>query len=74
MNPNAVSFSQGVNFELDNPKPMLTSLSPPNVMAGAAPFTLTVKGSGFGGVVSRWQWNGTTRPTQFLSSTQLARW
>jgi hypothetical protein len=71
VNPNAVSPSQGVNFELDNPKPTLTSLSPPNMMAGAAPFTLTVNGSGFvsGATV---QWNGTTRPTQFLSSTQMA--
>jgi len=52
VNPNAVSFSQGVNFELDNPKPTLTSLSPQNLMAGAAPFTLTVNGSGFVGGVA----------------------
>jgi len=70
VNPNAVSLSQGVNFELDNPKPTLTSLSPQNLMAGAAPFTLTVNGSGFVGGVAV-QWNGNTRPTQFMSSTQL---
>ncbi len=70
VNPNAVSLSQGVNFGLDNPKPTLTSLSPPNLMAGAAPFTLTVNGSGFVGGVTV-QWNGSTRPTQFMSSTQL---
>ncbi len=70
VNPNAVSLSQGVNFELDNPKPTLASLSPPNLMAGAAPFTLTVNGSGFVGGVAV-QWNGNTRPTQFMSSTQL---
>jgi len=70
MNPNAVSLSQAVDFELDNPKPVLTSLSPQSLMAGAAPFTLTVNGSGFVGGVAV-QWNGNRRPTQFMSSTQL---
>ncbi len=70
INPNALSQSELLGFELDNPKPTLTSLSPPNLMAGAAPFTLTVNGSGFVNGANV-QWNGSVRSTQFLDSTKL---
>ncbi len=53
-----------------NPVPVLTSLSPSAAAVGVAGFTLTATGSGFvaGSAV---HWNGVSRPTAFLSSTQL---
>jgi hypothetical protein len=50
--------------------PTLTALSPSTVAAGSPAFTLTVNGAGFvtGSTV---RWNGSDRPTTFLSSTQL---
>ena len=53
-----------------NPIPIATSLSPSSAMAGGSAFTLTVNGSRFmaGSVV---RWNGASRPTTFVSSTQL---
>jgi hypothetical protein len=53
-----------------NPIPTLTSISPATVVAGSGAFTLTATGSGFvGGSVVRW--NGASRPTTFVGSTQL---
>ncbi|MGH9863686.1 MAG: IPT/TIG domain-containing protein, partial [Candidatus Acidiferrales bacterium] len=53
-----------------NPRPAISSLSPSNTVAGGADFTLTVNGSGFiaGSVV---RWNGSSRTTSFVSTTQL---
>ena len=53
-----------------NPTPVATSLSPTFAMAGGPAFTLTVNGSKFmsGSVV---RWNGASRPTTFVSATQL---
>lgn len=53
-----------------NPAPALTSLGTSSVTAGSAGFVLSVTGSNFvsGSVV---QWNGSARPTTFVSSTQL---
>ena len=50
--------------------PVLTSLSPASTMVGGAAFTLTVNGSGFtsSSVV---RWNGTDRPTTYVSATKL---
>jgi subtilisin family serine protease len=53
-----------------NPVPTLTSLNPPRVAAGGAAFTLTVTGSGFV-PASVIRWNGATRSTTYVSSTQL---
>ena len=50
--------------------PVLTSLLPANVMAGGAAFTLTVNGSNFT-AASTVNWNGSSRSTLFVSSTQL---
>ena len=48
----------------------LTSLAPSSATAGGSAFTLTVNGTGFvSGANVRW--NGATRPTTFVSSTQL---
>jgi RHS repeat-associated protein len=53
-----------------NPVPQVSLLSPSSAAVGSAAFTLTVNGSGFvsGTTV---QWNGSSRPTTFVSSTQL---
>ena len=53
-----------------NPVPVATSLNPASATAGDPGFTLTVNGSDFsaGSVV---QWNGSPRPTSFVSATQL---
>jgi subtilisin family serine protease len=53
-----------------NPVPTATSLSPSSVVAGGSAFTLSVTGSKFiaGSVV---RWNGSARPTTFISTTQL---
>ena len=64
---NALTFS--VTFT-PNPVPTLSSLSPTSAFAGDDPFTLTVTGTDFvaGSVV---RWNGTARPTIFVSPTRL---
>jgi hypothetical protein len=53
-----------------NPAPVVNSLSPASALAGGAALTLTVNGSKFlaGSVV---RWNGASRPTTFVSATQL---
>ncbi|MGQ9548100.1 MAG: beta strand repeat-containing protein, partial [Roseiflexus sp.] len=55
------------------PTPTVTSLSPDQVVAGNSEFTLTVNGSGFingtGSDRSVVHWNGSPRPTTFVSST-----
>src|SRR5262249_11050495 len=52
------------------PPPSISSLSPSSASAGAADFTLTVNGSNFASnTVVRW--NGSSRTTTFVSSTQL---
>ena len=53
-----------------NPGPVATSLSPTRTMAGGSAFILTVTGSKFA-TASKVRWNGTDRPTTFISSTQL---
>ncbi|NOT60606.1 MAG: hypothetical protein HOP19_10330, partial [Acidobacteria bacterium] len=65
-----LSGVQSLTITSSNPVPTLTSLSPTNVGAGGAAFTLTVTGSNFvaGSVV---RWNGQARTTSFLSATQL---
>lgn len=53
-----------------NPTPTLTTLAPPQALAGSSAFTLTVNGSSFvSGAVVRW--NGSARQTSFLNPTQL---
>jgi uncharacterized protein (TIGR03437 family) len=53
-----------------NPVPVLTSLSPISIAAGNFGFTLTIFGANFipGAIV---RWNNDTRPTRFVSGTQL---
>jgi hypothetical protein len=62
--------SSPVSFTIGNPVPVVSSLSPAKVFAGTAAFELTVNGNAFvtGATV---RWNGLTRPTTFVSATQL---
>lgn len=53
-----------------NPIPQVNALSPSSVMAGGPGFTLTVTGTGFVSTTTA-QWNGSSRATSFVSSTQL---
>src|SRR5258708_38628578 len=53
-----------------NPVPTVASLSPSAAPAGSASFTLTVSGTNFVSL-STVHWNGSARPTTFVSSTQL---
>ncbi len=55
---------------VDNPVPILTTLSPSRVIAGTGAFTLTAEGSRFmrDSVV---RWNGADRPTTYVNATRL---
>jgi len=72
--PQAVAgFTGGATVNVaisSNPLPTTTGLSPASVTAGQPGLTLTVTGTNFvsGSVV---QWNGASRPTTFVSATQL---
>jgi len=57
-------------FNINNPTPELTQLTPSSAIVGGAGFTLTVDGSGFI-AASEVQWNGSPRATTFVSSTAL---
>jgi hypothetical protein len=62
--------SSGLTFTVDNPSPTAASLNPSSAVAGGADFTLTVTGTNFASL-STVHWNGSARPTTFVSSTQL---
>ena len=55
---------------VSNPVPTITGLNPPSATPGGPAFTLTVNGTGFvsSSVV---RWNGSSRTTTYVSSTQL---
>src|SRR6516225_5314908 len=53
-----------------NPAPSIATLSPATRVVGGTDFTLTVSGSNFV-APSVVQWNGSSRPTTFVSSSQL---
>jgi Tol biopolymer transport system component len=53
-----------------NPPPAVGTISPNSAPAGALAFTLTVHGSNFV-PVSTVEWNGSSRTTTFVSSSQL---
>jgi hypothetical protein len=62
--------SAAATFTVTNPVPSISSISPNPVVALGGSFTLTVSGSGFvrGSVV---QFDGSPRPTTFVSATQV---
>ena len=62
--------SGALTFTINNPVPVISTMSPTSAVGGTATFTLTVNGSSFvsGSTVL---WNGVARATTFVSSTQL---
>ena len=69
-NASSNQTSNPATFTVNNPLPVLTSLSPNSATALGPAFTLTANGSKFvnGSVV---EWNGSPRTTTFVSSTQV---
>jgi sugar lactone lactonase YvrE len=67
-----VGNNRALVFDIPSPYsvPTLIAISPNTVAVGSPDFTLTVTGSGFvaGSTV---RWNGSDRPTNYLSSTRL---
>jgi hypothetical protein len=62
--------TQTVALSSNNPKPVISSLSPSSVIAGSAGFTLTITGTYFvsGAVV---KWAGSARTTTYVSPTEV---
>jgi hypothetical protein len=58
------------NITVVSPQPVLTSILPSNVATGSASATITLTGSGFESN-SVAQWNGSARPTTFISATSV---
>ena len=54
----------------NNPVPTITGLNPTSATTGGSAFTLTVNGTNFMGI-SVVRWNGSDRPTTYVSATQL---
>jgi len=69
-NPLSGGTSNSATFTIDNPKPVITSLSPSSAIVNGAGFTVTVNGRDFinGSVV---KWAGSARSTVFVSATEL---
>lgn len=63
--------SNAPTFTINNPVPTITGLSPSYAVPGGGAFTLTVNGTNFVNGASTVQWNGSSRTTTFVSSTQL---
>src|SRR6266513_1581015 len=62
--------SAAVTFTIDNPIPTLASFNPNSAFAGGPSFTLNLTGTNFVSTSSV-LWNGSSRTTTFVSSTQL---
>jgi hypothetical protein len=62
--------SSALTFTIKVPPPTITLLNPSSAIAGGAGFTLTITGTNFVST-SAVQWDGSTRPTSFVSSTEL---
>lgn len=68
--PPGGGISNALQLAVTNPVPDIVELAPNAVAVGSQPFTLTLNGTGFvpGSVAT---WNGSPRPTTFVSTTQL---
>jgi pimeloyl-ACP methyl ester carboxylesterase len=62
--------SVAVTVQGAGPAPQITSLTPGSAVAGSGGLTLVVHGSGFD-ASSSILWNGSPRPTTFVSATEL---
>jgi hypothetical protein len=70
-NPTPGGGQASANFTINPPGvPAVTSVSPNTLGAGTSAIALTVTGTGFI-VNSVVQWNGSSRPTTYVSNTQL---
>ncbi|WNM20219.1 InlB B-repeat-containing protein [Flavobacterium capsici] len=58
-------------YKMTPPNPTTTSISPNSAVSGGSGFTLTVNGTNFLNGLSAVTWNGASRATTFVSSTQL---
>jgi hypothetical protein len=67
----AASNSSGVTVAVNNPLPVIISLSPSFVAAGGTGVTLALSGSGFT-PASTFYWGSTALVTQYISATQLS--
>lgn len=63
-------LSTSVPFSVENPSPVIATLSPDNRLAGGGSFKLTVTGSNFVSA-SVVRWNGSDHPTSFVNSAKL---
>lgn len=62
--------SENITFQINNPVPSLTSISPTHVNVGSSGFTLSVDGTNFLNS-SKIRWNGNNLTTTYLDSTHL---
>ena len=62
--------SNTATFTINNPAPTISSISPATAVAGSGGFTLTITGTNFVNS-AKVRWNGSDRPTTFVSSTRL---
>jgi len=70
-NPTPVGGTSGDStFTINNPVPVISSLSPASTTAGGGSFTLTVNGNSFVST-STVQWGGASRTTTYVSATRL---
>ncbi|MCI0419631.1 MAG: choice-of-anchor D domain-containing protein [Acidobacteria bacterium] len=67
----ALALFYGVRILAQVSPPTITGLSPSSAIAGGGGFTLTVTGTGFTSINTVVQWNGSGRPTSFVSVTQV---
>lgn len=60
-----------INWTVTVATPTTTAISPSSATAGSGGFTITVDGTNFISSLSTVTWNGTTKTTTFINSTQL---
>jgi hypothetical protein len=67
----SIAPSNGVDFSVNNPEPIITSINPSSVKAESGSFTLIIYGRNFvdGSSV---EWGEFTEQTDYINSTQLA--
>lgn len=68
---NADGGTVSFNYPVINPPPVLTSLSPASVTAGALPMTLTLTGTGFNPSTTA-TFNGSNALVTYVSATQIS--
>ena len=65
-----IDAAAAVSMQINNPTPVISSLSPSSSQAGGSAFTLTVNGNNFIST-SEVRWNNSPRTATYVSSTQL---